>query len=99
MSFLRWRRQILRFVYRTVSGRQFDEFCGGISGLEVEKGEGYRQRKTAGTGTAGVEVEDAVFSHGRGFVGVAEEDYVDLCGGWIQVEIVEAVEHIEEAAT
>jgi len=64
----------------------------------VEQGEGDGEGKTAGTGAAGVEVEDAVLFRGRGFVGVSEEDYVDLCGGWIQVEVVEAVEHVEEAA-
>jgi len=64
----------------------------------VEQSEGDGQGKTPGAGAAGVEVEDTVLLRGRGFVGVAEEDYVDLCGGGVQVEVFQGVEHVEEAA-
>ena len=31
-------------------------------------------------------------------MGVAEEDYVDFCGGRVEVEVFEVVEYVEEAA-
>ncbi len=67
-------------------------------GGDGEDGEGDGEVEATGTAAAGVEVEDAAVGAGFGAVGVAADDRRDAGGGGIEVEIVDGVDEVEEAA-
>src|SRR5260370_9304133 len=62
---------------------------------DVEQRKSDRQLKTTGPGTARVQEEDHAIVALLGLMGVAADDRVESGSLWIDVEIVEIVEHIE----
>ena len=77
---------------------EVDNFGGGVAVLDAEKGVGDGEGEAAGAGTARVEVEDAVAVLDGGLVGVPVEDNADACGLGGEVEVVEGVDDVDEAA-
>jgi len=70
----------------------------GFSVGESDAGEGDGEGEAAWAGAAGVEVEDAVAPGDGGLVGVAADDRSDAGGGGVEVEVVDGVDEVEEAA-
>lgn len=75
-----------------------DDFGGGLAVLDAEEGVGDGEVEAAGTGAAGVQVEDSVVVLDGGLVGMAAEDDADACCLRIQIQIFERVNHVDEAA-
>ena len=70
----------------------------GLAVGDAQEGVGDGEVEAAGAGAAGVEVEDSVAVADGGFVGVAVENYADAGGLGVEVEVVEVVDDVDEAA-
>ena len=73
-------------------------FRPGVGRCDAEEGVGDGEVEAARAGAAGVEVEDALAVVDGGFVGVAVEDDCDAGGLGFEVQVVEGVEHVDQAA-
>ena len=79
-------------------GEEGENFGGGVAVLDAEEGAGDGEGEAAGACAAGVEVQDAVAVLDGGLVGVPVEDNADACGLGVEVEVVEGVKDVDEAA-
>ncbi len=70
----------------------------GVGVPYVEEGVGDGEVEAAGAGAAGVEVEDSVAVLDGGLVGVAVEDCGDAGGVGVEVEVVDGVDEVDQAA-
>ncbi len=79
-------------------GQQIQDLRPERAGVDVEKRKRYRQMKAAWPSTAWVEQEYPIAGLDRGFVGVAADHHGDLSGPWIDLEIFEGMNQIEEVS-
>ena len=64
--------------------------------MKVRDGDG--ELEAAGTGAAGVEIEDALVDIRRGLVGVAEDHDGDAGGLGLEVEVCDGMQHVDQMA-
>ena len=77
---------------------QVDDFGGGGWGFQVQPGEGDGEREAAGTAASGIEIKDVVAVLDERLMGVAVDDDGDSGCTGVEVEVVDGVEHVDEAA-
>ena len=97
---LRGRREASRGVGENLLGlgEEGEDFGLRLGVVDAEEGVGDGEVEAAGAGAAWIEVEDALAVLGGGFVGVAVEDDSDAGGFGFEVQLVEGVEHVDQAA-
>jgi hypothetical protein len=77
---------------------QSKEFGRGDAIGDLQYGVADRQAEAAGTDAAGVQVEYALFLEDRRLMRVAEDHDADPCVCRLQVEFVQTMQHVNEAA-
>ena len=70
-----------------------------VDAVRVTRPKRHGELEAAGAGAAGVEVDDAVSGLDAGLVGVAADDDGDACGFGVEVEPVDGMDEVEEAAS
>jgi len=75
-----------------------DDVRVGVAVGQRDTREGDGEREASGAGAAGVEVKDAIAPVDGRLVGVAADDGSDARGGRVEVEVVDGVDEVEEAA-
>lgn len=73
-----------------------DDFGAGCGGVEMQVRDGDRKIEAAWAAASWVEIEDAVAGFDARLVRVAGDDDGDAGGLWVEVEVGDGVQHVDE---